>query len=71
MLYHFSIKERDELRPRQGLLRMREFIMKDAYSFDRDEAGLDGSFRKQREAYHRIFDRVGLEVQRRPGESRG
>jgi prolyl-tRNA synthetase len=70
MLYHFSIKERDELRPGKGLIRMREFIMKDAYSFDRDEAGLDASFRKQREAYHRIFDRVGLEyseVQAEPG----
>ena len=48
MLYHFSIKDRDEPRPRGGLLRVREFIMKDAYSFDRDEAGLDASFRKQR-----------------------
>lgn len=70
MLYHFSIKERDELRPGKGLIRMREFIMKDAYSFDRDEAGLDESFRKQRDAYHRIFDRVGLEyseVQAEPG----
>ena len=46
ILYHFSIKERDEPRPRGGLLRVREFIMKDAYSFDRDEAGLDVSFRK-------------------------
>src|SRR5688572_23012704 len=46
ILYHFSIKERDERRPRGGLLRMREFIMKDAYSFDRDEEGLDVSFRK-------------------------
>ena len=61
LLYHFSIKERDELRPRGGLLRVREFIMKDAYSFDRDEAGLDESFRKQRRAYHRIFQRCGLE----------
>src|ERR687895_2862311 len=46
ILYHFSVKERDEPRPRGGLLRMREFIMKDSYSFDRDEAGLDVSFRK-------------------------
>ena len=70
MLYHFSIKERDEPRPGKGLIRMREFIMKDAYSFDRDEAGLDVSFRKQREAYHTIFDRIGLlysEVQAEPG----
>jgi prolyl-tRNA synthetase len=70
MLYHFSIKERDEPRPRGGLLRVREFIMKDSYSFDRDEEGLDVSFRKHREAYHRIFDRCGLEyseVQAEPG----
>jgi prolyl-tRNA synthetase len=62
MLYHFSIKERDELRPRAGLIRLREFIMKDAYSFDRDEAGLDRSFGMQRGAYERIFERVGLKV---------
>jgi prolyl-tRNA synthetase len=70
MLYHFSIKERDEPRPRGGLLRVREFIMKDSYSFDRDEAGLDVSFRKHEEAYHRIFQRCGLEyyeVQAEPG----
>jgi prolyl-tRNA synthetase len=70
MLYHFSIKERDEPRPGKGLIRLREFIMKDAYSFDRDEDGLDESFRKQRGAYHRIFDRIGLEyseVQAEPG----
>ncbi len=57
MLYHFSIKERDEPRPRAGLIRLREFIMKDAYSFDRDEAGLAKSFELQRGAYHRIFER--------------
>ena len=51
MLYHFSIKERDEPRPRAGLIRLREFIMKDAYSFDRDEAGLAKSFELQRGAY--------------------
>jgi prolyl-tRNA synthetase len=62
MLYHFSIKERDEPRPRAGLIRLREFIMKDAYSFDRDEAGLDRSFGMQRAAYERIFERVGLRV---------
>ncbi len=59
-LYHFQIKERDELRPRAGLLRTREFIMKDAYSFDRDDAGLDASYELQRAAYHRIFERCGL-----------
>ena len=47
--YHFQTKDRDEPRPRGGLLRVREFIMKDAYSFDRDEAGLDASFEKNRE----------------------
>src|SRR3954470_12737108 len=62
MLYHISIKERDEPRPRAGLIRLREFIMKDAYSFDRDEAGLGESFDKQRAAYHRIFERVGVRV---------
>jgi prolyl-tRNA synthetase len=70
MLYHFSIKERDELRARGGLLRMREFIMKDSYSFDRDEEGLDVSFRKHEQAYHRIFERAGLqfyEVEAEPG----
>jgi prolyl-tRNA synthetase len=70
ILYHFSIKERDEPRPRGGLLRVREFIMKDSYSFDRDEAGLEVSFRKHEEAYHRVFQRCGLEyyeVQAEPG----
>ena len=57
--YHFQTKERDEPRPRGGLIRMREFIMKDSYSFDRDEAGLDESFEKNRAAYHRIFERCG------------
>lgn len=61
LLYHFSIKERDEARSRGGLLRLREFIMKDAYSFDRDEDGLDVSFRKNEGAYHRMFQRAGLE----------
>ena len=60
LLYHFSIKERDEPRSRGGLLRLREFIMKDAYSFDRDEAGLDVAFRNNEAAYHRMFERAGL-----------
>jgi prolyl-tRNA synthetase len=59
--YHFQTKDRDEPRPRGGLLRLREFIMKDGYSFDRDEAGLDESFRKHSEAYKRIFERCALE----------
>jgi prolyl-tRNA synthetase len=62
MLYHVQTKVRDEPRPRSGLLRVREFVMKDAYSFDRDEEGLERSFRLQEGAYHKIFDRCGLEV---------
>ncbi len=69
-LYHFQTKGRDEPRPRGGLLRVREFVMKDAYSFDRDEAGLDVSFQKHAGAYGRIFERCGIEavaVQAEPG----
>ena len=62
MLYHFQTKERDEPRPRAGLIRVREFIMKDSYSFDRDAEGLDKSFQLHKGAYDRIFDRCGLEV---------
>jgi prolyl-tRNA synthetase len=62
ILYHFSVKNRDEPRPRGGLLRVREFIMKDAYSFDRDEEGLEVSFRKHAGAYERIFERCGVEA---------
>src|ERR687897_749345 len=62
MLYHFQTKERDEPRPRGGLLRVREFIMKDAYTFDRDETGLDESFQRHARAYDRIFQRCGLKV---------
>jgi prolyl-tRNA synthetase len=61
ILYHFQTKDRDEPRPRSGLLRVREFIMKDAYSFDRDEEGLDHSFQLHAKAYNRIFERCGLE----------
>ena len=60
--YHFSTKERDEPRARGGLLRVREFIMKDSYSFDRDEAGLDRSFDAHKHAYERIWERCGLEA---------
>jgi prolyl-tRNA synthetase len=60
--YHFSTKERDEPRPRGGLLRVREFIMKDSYSFDRDDAGLDRSFDAHKGAYERIWKRCGLEA---------
>jgi len=62
ILYHFQTKERDEQRPRGGLLRVREFVMKDAYSFDRDEEGLDRSFQAHKRAYERIFDRCELET---------
>ncbi len=67
--YHFQTKDRDEPRPRGGLLRVREFIMKDAYSFDRDEEGLDRSFRLHWKAYNRIFERCGLEFYGVEGES--
>ena len=60
MLYHLQTKERDEPRPRAGVLRTREFTMKDAYSFDRDEEGLDRSYELQSGAYERIMDRCGL-----------
>jgi prolyl-tRNA synthetase len=62
LLYHFQTKDRDELRPRAGLIRVREFVMKDSYSFDRDEKGLDRSFDLHAGAYDRIFERCGLEV---------
>src|SRR3954470_5348784 len=58
--YHLQTKDRDEPRPRGGLLRVREFIMKDSYSFDRDQAGLDASFEKNRVAYDRFFESCGL-----------
>jgi prolyl-tRNA synthetase len=61
LLYHFQTKERDEPRPRAGLLRTREFIMKDSYSFDRDADGLDHSYNLHVQAYDQIFDRTGLE----------
>jgi prolyl-tRNA synthetase len=59
--YQIQIKFRDEARPKSGLMRLRTFIMKDAYSFDVDRAGLDKSFIDQREAYKRIFTRCGIE----------
>ncbi|KAA6432178.1 proline--tRNA ligase [Agrococcus sediminis] len=60
-IYQIQDKYRDEARPRAGLLRAREFTMKDAYSFDVDDAGLDASYQRQRDAYERIFQRLGLE----------
>jgi prolyl-tRNA synthetase len=73
-LYQIEWKYRDELRPRFGLLRSREFLMKDAYSFDRDAAGLGESYRVMYEAYERIFDRCGLDyrvVEADPGSIGG
>ena len=61
ILWHMQTKERDEPRPRAGVLRTREFIMKDSYSFDRDAAGLELSYEKHIVAYDRIFERCGLE----------
>jgi len=60
-IYQIQDKYRDEARPRAGLLRGREFTMKDAYSFDSSDAGLDASYQAQRDAYERIFQRLGLE----------
>jgi len=62
MVYHFQTKWRDEPRSRGGLIRVREFVMKDAYSCDRDEAGLDASYWAQHGAYVRIFERLGLDT---------
>src|SRR5436309_1967174 len=61
ILYHFQVKERDEPRPRAGVLRTREFIMKDSYTFDRDRAGLDEQYEKHVRAYDRMCNRCGLE----------
>jgi prolyl-tRNA synthetase len=62
MVYHFQSKGRDEARPRAGLLRVREFVMKDAYSFDIDEAGLQRSYAAQFGAYEKTFRRLGLDA---------
>src|ERR1700712_2631717 len=59
--YQVQTKFRDEIRPRFGVMRGREFIMKDAYSFDRDQAGLAESYKKMFDAYVRVFSRIGLE----------
>ncbi|WP_026165819.1 proline--tRNA ligase [Corynebacterium mastitidis] len=60
-LYQIQTKYRDEERPRAGILRGREFVMKDSYSFDMDDAGLEESYQRHRGAYQRIFDRLGLD----------
>ncbi len=67
-LYHFQVKERDEPRPRAGVLRTREFVMKDAYTFDRDPAGLAVSYDRQVGAYDRIMERTGLRFYRVEGD---
>src|ERR1700716_3103003 len=68
ILYHFQVKERDEPRPRAGVLRTREFVMKDSYSFDRARAGLDASYGKHVGAYDRMMDRTGLRWYRVEGD---
>jgi prolyl-tRNA synthetase len=68
ILYHFQVKERDEPRPRAGVLRTREFIMKDAYTFDRDADGLDAQYQLHVGAYDRICDRLGIEWYRVEGD---
>ena len=60
-IYQIQTKYRDEVRPRSGIIRGREFVMKDSYSFDVDEAGLEISYNKHRDAYIKTFDRLGLE----------
>ena len=64
ILYHFQVKERDEVRPRAGVLRTREFVMKDSYSFDRDQAGLEERYALHVGAYDRIMGRTGLRFYR-------
>src|SRR5579862_1249529 len=68
ILYHLQVKGRDEPRPRAGVLRTREFVMKDAYSFDRDPEGLQRAYERHIEAYDRIFDRAGLRWYRVGGD---
>jgi prolyl-tRNA synthetase len=68
ILYHFQVKERDEPRPRAGVLRTREFIMKDAYSFDRDQEALERSYELHVGAYDRIMARTGLRFYRVEGD---
>jgi len=68
IVYHFQVKERDEPRPRAGVLRTREFIMKDAYSFDRDQAGMEQNYELHVGAYDRMMDRTGLRWYRVQGE---
>ncbi len=71
IVYHFQTKFRDEPRARGGLIRVREFVMKDSYSLDADEAGLDASYQAHHAAYTRIFDRLGLPDRGRSGPTSG
>jgi prolyl-tRNA synthetase len=68
ILYHFQVKERDEPRPRAGVLRTREFVMKDSYSFDRDQASMEQSYALHVGAYDRMMDRTGLRWYRVEGD---
>jgi prolyl-tRNA synthetase len=68
IVYHFQVKERDEPRPRAGVLRTREFVMKDSYSFDRDQAGMEQSYTLHVGAYDRIMKRTGLRFYRVEGD---
>jgi prolyl-tRNA synthetase len=68
IVYHFQVKERDEPRPRAGVLRTREFVMKDAYSFDRDQAGMEANYNLHVGAYDRIMERTGLRFYRVEGD---
>jgi prolyl-tRNA synthetase len=68
IVYHFQVKERDEPRPRAGVLRTREFVMKDSYSFDRDQAGMDERYALHVGAYDRIMERTGLRFYRVEGD---
>ncbi len=68
IVYHFQVKERDEPRPRAGVLRTREFVMKDSYSFDRDQAGMEQSYTLHVGAYDRMMERTGLRFYRVEGD---
>ncbi len=68
ILYHFQVKERDEPRPRAGVLRTREFVMKDSYSFDRDQAGMEANYALHVGAYDRMMERTGLRWYRVEGD---
>jgi prolyl-tRNA synthetase len=68
ILYHFQVKERDEPRPRAGVLRTREFVMKDSYSFDRDQAGMEERYELHVGAYDRMMERTGLRWYRVEGD---